>query len=150
MSEAGVMAEPEYRSRKKPKSVTPPVAAEPKPETAVAVTETEKAPPWPAELPGEAPLMAGHVRTRVLPRGHGRIATGANVAPPIVRDDDPRFEGLKGDAWVKAWERAFADACVDRGFCHAKGAFLQLPETEALLLEERGYVEILVTEILEK
>lgn len=96
--------------------------------------------PTPADAEPELP--EGYVRARVLPKGHGRIHTGESKPMPIVRDDDERFAGLKGAAWIEAYEAAFARASVEAGLCHGKGAIVALPDKTARAYENKGLVEI--------
>ena len=86
-------------------------------------------------------IPAGYVRVRVLPKGHGQVHTGKNVAARL--EPDPAREALTGDARLKADAIALTEASVACGQTYAKGEVLGLPKKNALALEDRGHVEIL-------
>ena len=87
----------------------------------------------------EIPL--GYARVRVLPKGHGQVHTGKNVAARL--EPDPEREALTGDARLKADAAALVEASVACGQTYGKGAVFDLPTRNAKALEDRGHVEIL-------
>ncbi len=81
-----------------------------------------------------------HVMVRILPKGHGQVHTGKDVAPRI--ESDAVREQLTGDARLKADADALVLASVATGQTFAKGERVALPAKTASELEGRGLVEI--------
>jgi hypothetical protein len=80
------------------------------------------------------------VTVRVLPKGHGQVHTGKDIATRVEPDD--AREQLTGDARLKADTDALVAASVACGQTYAKGERVALSANTARQLEDRGFVEI--------